>query len=927
MKRFFDQVFTELETRFPMGFKNACLVFPTQRAGLFFKKELAEKQHHPAWAPEVFSSEQFFSEAGGRNRADSVTLSLELFKVYRKFFPEESFENFYFWGSVLIRDFDATDRALANPKALFTNIKNLKEIGQSFGLEEVSEELIKTFWTVIHKDTSRVKDAFLRTWEVLFEIYEEFVAVLNAKNMAYPGMAYREMAENPEPYIMKCKKWKHIVFAGLYGLSPAEEKFLQALAKEGMASFIWDADEMYLKNPNMEAGNYFRSGILPADFPPVPHKFFETVPKKINIISTAHAVQQAKAAGDLLHKFKDFKAEETAMVLPDEGLLFPVLHAIGPGIPKLNVTMGYPARSGPMASLIKVLASMQGAYRKGALPVSEIRKLISHPYLAGFREGKFTANYWNEEVLKPGYVFVSCKKLQSLALPAGLKALFIHPENAADFFSCMLGLFRYLKLQFERPGMANNLDGEFLAAYHVALIRLEEMLYETGLNPDVEQVWKMYDDLSSDLRIPFTGEPLVGLQIMGLLETRALSFKNLFVFSLNEQSFPGRTREISFIPFALRKAFGLETFKDIEARASYNFFRLLQRAENVWLFCNSGDEGVGGNEKSRFLLQLEYELKKIFPDQLIIENHTLVIPPFLESVQPIVVQKSKEILATLGNMKFSPSSLLDYIACPLKFYFRKVAGLEEIDEPGESMDAKQIGSVFHKTMEMLYPSKGKVTGDMLDGFKPLIAEKVRLAFESEITGKGGPVEGRNLILMDILGKLVEKMIDLDKKQTPFEIIFTERFIPIEFPVSATGKNVKIVGVVDRVDEYKGTVRVLDYKTGEFKFKKRALPSMEELFSEPDAFKKGVFQTSLYRLMIESLVPKGLAIRTGIIPLKTPGEQIELMDEEYSTESAISEFKSLLDKLFTEILNPNTPFIQTENEKICEYCAFKDICVR
>lgn len=929
IQSFLEKLSIELDRQYPQGFENLCIVFPTQRAGLFFKKHIAKKRKESVWAPEVFSIENFFASISGFEIPDNLSLVFELFSIFKKHFPDESFDNYYFWGTLLLNDFDEVDRSLANPKQLFKNVRELKEIDAEFGLSDEEIETIKKFWASVwntEKEPSSIKSEFLRTWRVLYEIYSDYKQTLAAKNWIYSGMMYRQVAENFDSYSSQTDRWAKIIFAGLYDLSPAEEKFISKLVSTGKAECIWDSDEYYQDRNFMEAGKYFRNSKLITRNHLFKGNYFADFTKKIEMIGVSHPVAMAKAAGQIIHKQREgdnFVPEEHAFVLPDETLLLPVLHSIPDSIGKINVTMGYPLAATPLSSLFEILYSLNRNNRKGSFYHADVMNLLNHPYIQNLKDDRRLLRDWIKKCTQNGWIYLSSKNFKGDTVPSYFAHLFSHPKDSREIFSYLFSILNILRLSIkQKEKSAGNMEAEFIFQFYTSLARLEELFgqYPSEINP--ENTWKLFREIISGVRIPFTGEPLEGLQIMGFLESRALDFKNVYLFSMNEGVLPAPARMNSFIPFNIRKAFGLNTHEHQDSRYSYYFYRLLQRAENIYLFYNTSPKSISGGDKSRYLIQLDLELKKIYPDMVSVSKRVFSIPPHLLNKESIVIQKTDEILNSLKAVRWSASTLSAYINCPLQFYFKKIARLREQDEIEDNLDSAGFGNVFHKAMELIYKNEKVITVSVIDRLVPQIKDVVKKAFQLEFSGAQNGPEGRNLILVKAIEKLVEKVLDHDRADAPFSIFMAEMFSNFKLEINPIAGLADFTGKIDRVDDMNGYMRILDYKTGKTDFNKNT--ETEDLFSNPKH--QILFQTFFYGLMISKNYP-GRKIKLGIYPLKKISTGIIYPKKEFLQEEELLKFEDHLKLLMTEIYNKDIPFAQTEDTDRCQYCEFRGICNR
>ena len=935
MESFLEKLIYELNQKHPQGLGEVCIVFPTQRAGLFFRKHLARHIKQPVWAPEVLSVENFFRTLSGSEVPDQLTLVMELFDVYKIHFPDETFDRFYHWGSMMIKDFDEIDRYMVDARLLFKNIKDLKEIDEEFGFDAEELEALKRFWEAFlgnGEDLSKIKQSFIKTWSCLYDVYSKLKENLGKKNWAYEGMVYRHVAENLKDAESRAKKWKHVVFAGLYDLSPSEERLINHLVLQGNASCYWDADSYYTDTKNYEAGNFFRNSKLTQGDFLWKEDAYASLEKKISIIGAPQAVGQAKTAGlelQMIAEQPGFIAENTALVLPDENMLFPVLHSIPEEIKTINVTMGYPLKSTPLASLLFLIGRMQKNQKKGSFYHSDVIQVLNHPYIQYLDKDNSPLYKWKQEYLETGWIYLSHKHLSGEGKPAFFSTLFQRPESTDEVINYLLGLLNLLQKSIESKRNSNraSLESEMIFQYFSHLKRLHGLVqqYKTEISGDI--LWSLFNEITGSVRIPFSGEPLNGLQIMGFLETRALDFENVFILANNEGTLPAPMRSHSFIPFAIRKAFGMNTHEHHDSRYAYYFYRLLQRAKNIYLLYNTEAKSVTGGEKSRYIMQIEQELQKRFPRQVNILHKQIAPEISKPKAEPITIEKTPEIIDILKNKKsYSASALSNYINCKLSFYLKSIAGLYEPDEVGDSIDDAVFGNIFHKAMEILYDGAGLLdqsTGKML---KQKIETAVDKAFTEEFPGAESRYEGRNLLLRKVILELVNQTLDSDLNDPEKPIHIDNREVDINLPFTWNGTEapVTLQGIIDRVDGLKGRKRIVDYKTGNVEDK--SSEDMAMFFTDPKY--KILFQTFFYGLIYSKTHPN-TTIQLGIYPLKKISDGIYYPKKKNAslTQDELDEFEKRLSDLFSELFDPNTPFDQTDFEERCAYCAFKDICGR
>ncbi|HLG34571.1 MAG TPA: PD-(D/E)XK nuclease family protein [Bacteroidia bacterium] len=789
------------------------------------------------------------------------------------------------------------------------------------------------------REQSTVKKEFSELWNKLFVIYSDFQKILSEKNLAYEGMAYRLAAEKmSDAEFINTIKEKYFVFAGFYALSASEEKIIHALRDKSRAELFWDSDEYYFNNPTHEAGHFLRSNSLISgnNFNWNENNLSEAK-KNIRIIGIPLQVGQAKAAGMITKNiFKEnlpgIAEERTAIVLPDERMLLPVLHSLPPETQRFNITMGYPVSQSPLFSLMEALFNLhkhgKGEKDKLLFYHRDVKEILLHPFITSL--DKDDTGKLFHEIEKVEYVYVPASVLVDINAPAYRKIIFRQDNSIENIFSSLTSLLELLLLNTETAESFSSLDVECIAGFYSRLTRLREIVARRMPQIESGTLWNLILEDIGALKIPFSGEPLNGLQVMGFLETRALDFENVILLNLNEGTPPSSSRHGSFIPFVLRKSFGLPVFTEQDAISSYHFYRLLQRAKNIYLLYDTEVKKLATGEKSRFILQLTHELK----DKANITEELITTPVHLRDVEPIVVKKDTDVMKLLDRFfkaddkanasnSFSTSKLLCYINCPLQFYFRYVAGLKQAEDMTDEIDEKTFGTLLHESMKSLYGGIKILDEKIIAQLKEEVSKTVSGVFAAEIPQKAATLYGKNLLMKRAVEELTAKILDADIKQVPIEILFLEKNIYTPFSVSEK-KNVTLYGIIDRADKINGVSRVVDYKSGRVNSLK--YKDVEELFTGTE--KKELFQLMFYVLLFAS-VSGGELPAAGIYVLREIAGGAQYLNDSSLplAEDKVSEFKSRLSQLIAEITDSRIPFAQTEDIDRCTYCEFKDICMR
>ena len=929
------------------------IVFPNRRAGLFFTEYLNRMLTEPIFAPEIITIQELFSNISPLQNEDQLQLILRLFKIFKNLSgSKETFDEFYLWGEMLLHDFDQVDKYLVDAELLFTNITDLKEIDEYFNdWNEERKEEIKNFWKSLTSGEQKVEQKeFARLWQVLYPIYQKLKAELYAGQIAFEGMLFRDAVENvahlSSPYLSDRK----FVVAGFNALNSCEKRLFQFLQEKKNISFYWDFDQYYLNDVAHEAGLFMRENLkmFPQEDLPYKTNLF-TKSKKFQIIHTPSQIGQAQIAAReialLVNETTDF--DDTAIVLCDEELLLPVLSAIPSELDKVNVTMGLPLKQTPLFSLISLLVSLQKRTNKeGNTPLFHYKsvldvlnnQLIQSVY-------PIECKVIIDNIVRRNQFYVSGVELGTTDL---FRKVFIFQESVSDlpnyFLAIMYDLFLFWEKKRDESYSVNY--QEYIYQVYLSINQLNNSLFSEGAaimnTKDFltrETFFKLMLQYLSALNVSFEGEPLGGLQIMGILETRSLDFKNIVLLSVNEGIMPKANMSGSFIPYNLRRGVGLPTVEEQNAMYAYYFYRLLQRTERVTFVYNSGTSGLKTGEKSRFLYQLLLE-STFDIEENAIENTIDPVPSF-----PISVEKKDKVLEALNGFletgrKMSPTALDQYIQCPLSYYFKYIARIEEEEEVAEEVDARMFGRLFHAVMEALYQPFMNKTIDanviksligneqMVEG---LLTEAFgNLFFKSEGYFEVSNITGRNRLVFEVIKKMVLQTLRVDMNRVPFTVEGLEQKADAIIYIYQGTKAVRLGGVIDRIDYISGATEIIDYKTGTTE---PSFNSLTDLFDkEVKKRNKAAFQTLVYGCIWDKMHPGLEAVYPAIYGLKKIFQQEsgrltikENGTREVNYTELKSEFEPMLINLLEEIFNPDLPFVQTIIDEHCQYCQFRSIC--
>lgn len=977
MKTFLEELAEKVYKQHPI-LDEVTMVFPNRRAILYFRKHLSALLEKPVFSPRLLTVEDFFGNFSSLKIPDKLELIYQLYKVYNGVLHPMAEEDrggvdqFYFWGDMLLRDFDEIDKYHINAVQLFKDLSHLKELDSSFDfLTEEQKEFLISFWGNFDENHSANKRKFLHLWRQLPEVYTAFKKELRLQGMAYEGMLHRDIAEQllGGKLDIPFKNVKSIKFAGFNALTIAEEKIISFFVEQG-AEVYWDMDDYYVNNDAQEAGKFLREyqqhPVLKSTFPQeIPShglfkKYYADGDQKrhpVKIFGAAQPIGQAKLMAQVLKEeiAKGIKPEETLVVLPDEKLLLPVLHGISESVEKLNVTMGFPLSSTPLFNFVELLMDLQISRKQDHFNHRPVLALLGHPYVVAADAP--SSNAKRKEILKHNWVHIP---KNFLGTEVQLHRLMfrelsdVSPTHANN----MAALIEYLKDITTEIGSLKTVgavDKEYAFHFLKFFNRLHEVFASNQSNiethderADIKSFLRLFRQLIRSHKIPFTGEPLKGLQVMGVLETRNLDFKNVFILSLNEGVFPSVGGKGSYIPYTIRKAYKLPTIEHQDAIYSYLFYRVLQRAENVSIFYNSETDVLGQGEMSRYLQQLIFE-SGIQVEKKVLHNS---IQP--QGIYPIVIKKNEQVMESLiklneGNSYFkgiSPSALNSYIECRLKFYFRHVAKIREPDEVEEELDARVLGNFLHDVMERFYKQIGERKrsrqidpSDFMDYevaidslIDEVFIEAYRLSPEKKVK-----YEGQRLVVREVVKRFAHRIIEMDKLYAPFTMEALEQEgLTFSVDIEHAPHRAVVGGKIDRVDRKGDLVRVIDYKTGKDKLN---FESVASLFSRDANRNKAAFQTLLYALLYkhnsQHATPQGDNVRLipGLI------NRMNLFDEGFSfglkvgkelitdVETLLPEFEGRLKALFDELFDPEGSFDQTQDLENCRNCPYGQICYR
>lgn len=946
MKSFLQEVAERLYSRYGDDISSLSILFPSRRARLFFTDALSDVAYRPLWQPEWLTIDDLMCEISGLKLGNKTRLIAELFKIYTKY-HKESFDKFYFWGEMLLADFDTVDKYRISADQLFANIADLKELEADLSyLEPEQLKIVAAFWRNLTDGATLTleKQRFLEVWRKLATIYHEFRERLSQLGIAYAGMVHRTAADMIDSGVAQLQKQRRYVVAGFNALSTCEQTLFKFISAN--AEFFWDYDNYYASNSVQEAGMFLRNNLL--QFPSrddVSHDNFRKL-GSVTAVSTVSNVAQCKYVAQILEDLMNEQGKldkHTAIVLTDENLLEPLLHSLPEKVGKVNVTMGYPLRQSLVYSLIERLLELQRHCRVSSdgreqFYHQDVVGLLSHPYIADV-DPALTKSLL-EKIRKNRRVMIDGEMLGEGNL---LPVIFRRVVEWVDISTYLQDVVSAVALS-PCDEADRSRRTEFLAVAAENLAKLHNSLVEC----DIELLPTVYISLLrrhlQGVRIPFEGEPLEGVQIMGILETRNLDFRNVILLSMNDDNFPGNhSAQSSFVPYNLRYAYGMPTPDHHEGVYAYYFYRLAQRCENLYmLYCSHADERNTG-EPSRYIRQLEYETS------IPIRRVEVGVDVYLDQENSIDVEKSPAIMESMkrflqpnATAKLSPTAFSLYLDCPLKFYFSVVAGLRAQDEIEEKVDDRVLGLICHYAAQLLYEKivDVKNPGEQLQAIatneelERVVDEAIRKEYLR--TEKAVPEEygGDLTLIRSVVIRYLRNIINYDTSHDNFSVVQLEKPVYYDFPFEVDGCKMQLNfrGISDRVDRMDdGTMRIIDYKTGSPHLEYNGLDSLFN--GKQDEKISNITKTMLYAMMMYHT--SGRDVRPELYYVRS------MRDEQYNPQmvdisvgaagvmysTLREEFEGLVASKLSEMYDPEQPFTQSDDPKACTYCDFAPVCGR
>lgn len=967
-KTFLEYVAEDIIKKYGTDLSRIAVVFPNKRAALFLNEHLARIAGRPVWCPTYITISDLFRLHSDVKAGDSIKLICDIHKSFVECTGiNETLDHFYGWGQLLLADFDDIDKNMADADKIFCNLKDIHELDDISYLDEEQREMLKKFFANFSADQeTELKKRFLSLWSHFSDIYHDYNKRLEKQGIGYEGAIYRKVATASDIQF----KYDTYLFVGFNLLQKVEHLLFSRLKKEGKARFYWDFDKYYMPKGNAlsshEAGHYIAMYL--ADFPNELDNTDEAIygnmrcEKSMEFISAPTENAQARYASEWLRTDSRYKdRSKTAVVMCDEGILLPLMHSLPTEADKVNITSGFPLGMTPIASLVALLFDMYtlGMRKRGEVyRTLYVAKVLSHPY-ARFVSCLCTnvlANLKERHIMYPDR-----KTLVGDNEDEGLSLLFpankdINKRLEQDAFN--IAMLRQIADIIKRIGIKSKDESDALFQESVfrmftVINRLAGLAESGDLSVDITTLRRLFTQLVSTATIPFHGEPVVGVQVMGVLETRNLDFSHVLLLSCNEGNMPKGVNDSSFIPYSIRKAHGLTTIDNKVAIYSYYFHRLLQRADDITIMYNNTTDNGHTGEMSRFMLQLLVEGgQKIKHSNLVAKN----VPTTL---MPKTIAKDDSVLKKLDSFSnWSPSAINTYIRCKLAFFYQYIAHIKEPDAEADTVDNRMFGNIFHKSAFLIYKDiterydtveKLHIQTYLKDS--ALLASVVDKAFEEELfksgnNGRRPDYNGLQIINREVIIEYLRQLLRIDSRLAPFKILGMEEDAKVHMDLvfnvgNDKEKKVSIGGIIDRLDiiDDKETgrkrIRIVDYKTGHQSMKK--IMDVDEIFDGMNIRQKHsnyYLQAFLYSLIVEGSTkwnPNHTDVSPALLFIK------QAASDDYDPTLTIGESKvkdvgiyrekymEKLKEIMADIFSPNTSFSPTEDRSRCEMCAYRKIC--
>ena len=957
MTTFLQAVAQDLYRRFGDDLSRTAVIFPGKRAGLWFDRYLYECAEHPLWSPAYISIDEVFSDVSCLKKETNIRTICLLHEIFcRCTNRTEPLDDFYYWGELMLADFDDIDKNLVEAQRLFVNLSDIKDMESQFEfLTPEQKELLSRFFAGLRNETEQteLKKRFIELWRVMGDIYQELRTSLQSKGLAYEGMMYRDAIDHFTPEKLRYERY---IVVGFNVLNRVEQQLFDHLKESGKALFYWDYDHYYYDNSQHEAGTFVRENIARYGNAIENSELYDNLNHltKITYISASTDNAQARYLNTWLKQNLTKQEQDTAVVLCNEDIVQSALHALpGNKVKNVNITMGFKlTQTTPYTLLNTYLNLHTKGYdeTQGMYMTDSLLSFLSHPYIQQlYPEAEVLQQKWQHS--KRIYINTTDYAFKE----SGLKALLTRPTDNHELLATLSTLIGSVSSLFTKRDDKENhfvqLNEEALFQIHRIVENFKTLIEEGVLRLAPKTLVRLIQRVMTQSSIPFHGEPAIGLQVMGVLETRNLDFRHIILLSANEGKLPRAAHESSFIPYNLREAFGMNTIQRQNAVYAYYFYRMIQRAEQVTIVYNNGTDGMNKQEPSRYIMQLQVE----FPGEL--TSWELHSPSRTQSCGEIIVEQTAETRRKLQEhfryepnkrpiFRLSPSTLNDYIDCRLRFYLKHVEGMNPPEVVNTDVDVAAIGTIFHKSAELAYnklTERNKLV--IKEDIEALLKEPMRIegyvdeAFRTEFfhTDSNVPLHynGTQLIVRHVISNYLHKLLHMDAQRTPFTYIESEKKIFKVYTIESHGTqlNVLLGGTIDRIDSKQDesgreVTRILDYKTGGHLKKTK---SVNDLFTRDNKDRDGyVFQAFYYSYLMsreyDYISPALLFMRNTNDETFEPYINIgEHPVKDFST--YYKSFGQLLHETIDEIFNSDVPYTATTNKEACKYCKFTTLCGR
>jgi hypothetical protein len=911
---FLDKIAQVLIDNYSAKLSNTIVVLPNKRAKIFLIEALKKKVAGNILSPEIISIEDFIQDIAAIRTVDPIELLFEFYDVYlsvTKKTKQQSFELFANWAKTLLQDFNEIDRYLLDPSYVLSYLKDIEDIKK---------------WGIEVENKTQLLENYIDFWKLLPNYYQTLYSHLLKKGIGYQGLIYREAVGNLDLFSKSIAN-KTYLFAGFNALNASEEKIIQHLIAADQAKIYWDVDQTFLNDPYHDAGLFVRrfkqnwKEYKSNSFEWIVDDFSQT--KNIQVIGTPKTVGQAKIAGAIIENIINENPNKTldkvAIVLGEENLLVPLLYSLPSTVGALNITMGYPSKNNPAQILINKLFKMHtNAFSRNAknyvLYYKDILDILTHPLVEPYAETGPLVNLINTN----NYTFIPHHKL--MELNANATDLFVllfqkWEKGSIAVLETVSKLLLVIKENLSNDSEEEKITKAFVFSVFKVINKLINYYSKHEHIDKIETLYAIYKQVIDLAEVSFEGEPLNGLQIMGVLESRVLDFETVIVTSMNEGKFPAGKSQNSFIPYDVKRELGLPTFKEKDAIYTYHFYHLLQRAKNIYLLYNTESEGLDAGEKSRFITQLEVE--KQAKHHLSHEIYNAVLPE--TAYRPMVIEKSESVMLRLreiATVGFSPSALTGYIRNPIQFYFQKILRIREVEEVEENIALNTLGTIIHETLKSLYdPFVGRFISesDIQNCFKQIDDEVLK---QFKVLYKEGEIKkGRNLLAFEVAKRNVSNFLKVElesiKAGDAIKILALEETFQRTLNHPTLPFPVMIKGNVDRIEERNGVIRIIDYKTGKVERSSVTLKTWKGLTEEIKNDK--IIQVLAYAYMYETEA-KSKPIEAGIISFKNLKSGFlpfnfkeEKEGNQIINEEVITNYLGQIVLLLNEIFDVSIPF--------------------